>query len=433
VRGAPKWQCSIAGNIFPIEGYLYAQQNTITNVCAHVAARTAASVYHKEGDMLYREMNKIVGVDHQTRILGRGYGKGLDTDEIKLILEAAGAKVYNPDYAIIDNSIPPPPPFQKFIYGSVESGFPVIVIFEKADDPRIKHAIPIFGHTFNEDTWVHRAEDSYFKIGSKTEYIPSESWASMYIGHDDNWGSNFYVPRHYLHTRRECIQGGRRLLCSNDTGCVTRVIATFPKEVEVDAIRAEAIGADYLFSILEYVVNDDDLQKKTNWLKPWPKRLEYYWQNDKLTNLVLRPILITQKDYSDHLRKISDWDGNPIDSDVVDIFAEGFNSEKRVWMIELSLPELFSTNRRKLGEVLLAADVRPASQRDFKNFILARLLGHLYFYDSGGPNNPKYELSSCGAEGHVELYGCEENKKNFSFPFFSRGKNQILRWINKLK
>ena len=45
VRGAPSWTCNVAGREFTIEGYLYAQQNGVTNSCAHVAARTVATTF----------------------------------------------------------------------------------------------------------------------------------------------------------------------------------------------------------------------------------------------------------------------------------------------------------------------------------------------------------------------------------------------------
>ena len=45
-------------------------------------------------------------------------------------------------------------------------------------------------------------------------------------------------------------------------------------------------------------------------------------------------------------------------------------------MIELSLPELFSANLRKVGEVLVRAELLPATDRDLTSFVLARLPGY---------------------------------------------------------
>ena len=64
IRGAQRWNCQVIGHQFDVDGYLYAQQNDTTNVCAHVALRTAAARYHKNGDMSYHEMNELIGIDH---------------------------------------------------------------------------------------------------------------------------------------------------------------------------------------------------------------------------------------------------------------------------------------------------------------------------------------------------------------------------------
>lgn len=190
VRGEREWDCLVGGEMLRVKGFLYAQQNGLTNVCAHVAIKTALGCYSDAVDMSYREMNNLIGVDHISRKVGVD-GGGLSPKEMRGILETAGVRCMVMAYtgAQSDSKVP----FQKVLYGSVESGFPAIVVFQTADDPAVCHAIPVFGHTFNEDTWVYRAESSYFRVGPDTRYIPSESWVSMYIAHDDNWGSNFCV------------------------------------------------------------------------------------------------------------------------------------------------------------------------------------------------------------------------------------------------
>ncbi len=78
-------------------------------------------------------------------------------------------------------------------------------------------------------------------------------------------------------------------------------------------------------------------------------------------------------------------------------------------MIELSIPELFSANKRKLGEVLLRAEGKVGHKRNMTSFILARLPGCFSLYRGGGPKKPEYSFIPSGAEGHVELFGCEES------------------------
>jgi hypothetical protein len=60
-----------------------------------------------------------------------------------------------------------PTEYQRDLYGSIESGLPALVGFE-LDDPTAgpsggpRHVIPVFGHTFNEDTWLPQAHRAYF-------------------------------------------------------------------------------------------------------------------------------------------------------------------------------------------------------------------------------------------------------------------------------
>lgn len=391
VRGAQNWLCRIIGNNFTVKGYIYAQQNGMTNVCAHVALRAVASRYHKNGDMSYREMNKIVGINHIDKKAGGEDGDGLSTIEMVKVLEAAGANCFVGDY--FEHAKDAPAPFQKYVYGSIESGFPAIIIFDTAHGKSSYHAIPVFGHTFNENTWVPNADFLYFQVGSGTRYIPSESWISMFIAHDDNCGSNYCIPHRYLDSNRICDQlGEEHNICPKGHERVAYVIGTLPKEVKTDPIRAEVIGADYLFSILYNIPVFDN---------PWYYRLKYYADNNRL---VLRPIIVGSDDYTNHLQEIKDWEGNKIKRDMI-LLLRKYLQGRLYWLIELSVPELFSANRRKVGEVLLRADVDPGIKRNFNNFVIARLPGNFVLYDGGGPSNPRYTFIPSGVKSHVELYG----------------------------
>jgi hypothetical protein len=379
IRGATKWTCMVNCKSFEVQGYLYCQQNGISNVCAHVALRTAASRYNPEGDITYRRMNEIAGIDLSTYDLAQN---GLDIRAMQRILEDSGAVCFVGDY----ESEQPPIPFQKYIYGSIESGYPAIVVF-KADpqDPEVCHAIPIFGHTFNEDTWVPRAESSYFKIGNETTYIPSDSWLSMYIMHDDNWGSNYCVPREYL----------------NKSEKVSYVICTLPKDVKVDPISAEALGAHYLLTIRPQIA------QRQEYSEGWGRRLEYYAIQNLL---VLRPILINKNQYLSHLRTIKDWRFRRIDTTIIEFLSNEIPDEM-LWMVELSVPELFSANRRKVGEVVLRAEIQAAPEKNLDSYIVARLPGCFAFIEDRNPSSPGYFFIPSGASGHVELYNCEDREK----------------------
>ena len=393
IRGAPAWQCRVANRTFSVNGFLYAQQNNATNVCAHVACRTAASKFHRDGDMTYREMNELLGIDHVASRVGSG--SGLTSAQMVKILEAAGAKCRSYAFPCQDADFDSPT-FQQLIYGSIESGYPALICFATEDGAY--HAIPVFGHTFNQDSWVPHAEESYFKVGDGTRYTQSQSWLSSFVAHDDNWGSNFCLPQHFLHTRTDCKdwpEGPRP--CPQQSECVAYILCTQPDEVEVDPLDAELYGIDYLLSMLTDLPETPDR---------WEHRLKQYAQNRKL---VVRPILVKGVEYLEHLRKLVDWNGDSIKPQMVEVlehwprFPSGY-----VWMVELSVPELFSTNRRKVGEVLIRAD-RPLTDRlDFQSYVLARIPGYFAIH-TGDPSRPEYKFFDSGAGSHVSVFGCESD------------------------
>jgi hypothetical protein len=49
---------------FSVKGNLYAQQNNLTFVCAHVALRSVCACLLAEGDITYEKINALAGVDH---------------------------------------------------------------------------------------------------------------------------------------------------------------------------------------------------------------------------------------------------------------------------------------------------------------------------------------------------------------------------------
>ena len=396
VRGTQTWPCQVGGNRFEVDGYVYAQQNGLTNICAHVALRSAAARFHPAGDMSYREMNKLLGVDHTTARWGIER-KGMSFPDMLRVLRASGAECFSGEYPDSANNFPDSP-FQKFIYGSVESGYPAIAMFGTVH--RAGHAIPFFGHTFNEDTWVPSAERAYFTVGPQTRYIPSESWVSMYLAHDDNFGSNFCVPRGYLHELRQCAATSQGFCDQDLQKCdiVVAAVGTLPGGVAVDPIEAEVIGADYLSMILK-----QERQEQRPYAGVWAARLDGYEANHML---VYRPILVDKWAYLSHLKTIRDWDYRGVTlADQRDLAAR--TPDDMLWLVELSIPELFSANRRKLAEVVLHAGIDPGTTRSMSNFVHARLPGSFVLYKGGGPPNPEFRFRKTRVQGHVELFGTE--------------------------
>jgi hypothetical protein len=403
IRGAPSWKVRVGKRVFRVTGYMYGQQNGVTNSCAHVAVRAAATRFIG-GDLSYRQINKWVrSFRKKTGRPPSPPNEGLDSQEICHVLMKAGASTVVGDYS---HHAMAPVPYQKVLYGSIESGYPAILFFGTGRGGRAKyHTVPLFGHTFNEDIWVADADLMYFPIRKATKSLSSITWLSMFIGHDDNAGSNYCIPQQYVEGKRTCVgPTGRTIYCRRQRGGVVYAIGTLPHDVQVNSMEAEAIGADYLLAVMKQMPKG-----KPGLLLRWQKRLADYRKEGLL---VLRAILINGSQYASHLRACRGWSGGSrFPGWVAEIIADHV-SATLFWMIELSVPELFSANRRKVGEILIRADSEATSERDFTNFYCARIPGWFAFLQHlkavDGRTTPTFLYVPAHVEDHVPLLGSEK-------------------------
>jgi hypothetical protein len=391
VRGQQRWQCIINDKNFHVSGYLFAEQNGFTNVCAHVALRTLIARFRPDQELTYRSMNNLIQVDHVSKKVGSDEdAHGLSSSEITSILKSAGIRSYVREFGS-KNRIGT---FQHFVYGSVESGFPAIIFFGTTHGTDSYHAIPVFGHTFNEDAWAPIAELTHFS-GRDIKFIPSHAWVSMFLGHDDGAGSNICIPQHYLDTKRHMASIGQR--SKGLRPAVEYIIGTLPEEVIVTAAKAELIGADSLEPIFKAA---PDFEMTTE----WATRFRAY---QLATRLVVRAILVTKAEYISHLRRLQDWSRRRLRKSVVAHVAELFLPDEYLWLVEFSHPELFSGNLRKLGEVVVYAQRPAASRSSLSSFVLARLPNSFVFRKTRRSEDFDFVFLQSGTQSHVQLFGCE--------------------------
>lgn len=131
--------------------------------------------------------------------------------------------------------------------------------------------------------------------------------------------------------------------------------------------------------------------------------------------MILRTSFVTGTEYVHHLSLVRGWDGDSkMSEEMLNNLAPV--ADVPFWMVEVSLPELFSANRRKVGEILIRADRKPVSARDGSSFLLARLPGCLVFLKRGDiPESSEGEEAAASflyvpddIEDHVELLGSED-------------------------
>ncbi|MBP5786713.1 MAG: hypothetical protein J6Y19_02705 [Kiritimatiellae bacterium] len=372
----------VAFKTFKIKGILYCQQNGLNKSCAHVAIRSILSRLGK--DIPYRKMNEIASQGIEA---GKFCPHGLNAYQVTNILESCGLNVRALDYTQQDNNKSAKDisdfrrafPFQKIVYQGIESGMGVLLGF-KLDGEDARHMIPIYGHTFNQDTWVSDADAGYFKITTDFGYVPSEKWTSSFIGHDDNFGPCFCIPRFYLPAEK-----------------VDYVAEVLLDDVQYTGMQAEAAA----FPLLKWFVKQMD--DKTI----WQKRLKQAFSRP-FPNVVVRALCVDSKTYFDHLQEAVDWQGNRDQRKLVEEVRKA-GSVSKFWVVEFSFPQLFSSSKRKLGEIVLDA-TKPIETDDFVEgtssvFLLARLPS-VYFIASGNRNdNNRLVWDTCKSqiESHVPL------------------------------
>jgi hypothetical protein len=368
-----EYSVTIGTSEYKIKGVLYCQQNELNKSCAQVALRSIISRHTPYGDVSYREINNIA------KELGNTFDpcKGLSIPQIRKVLTA-----YDLDFQDIDypakTDLKKMLPYQKYVYSGLESGSGALLGFRLAGKnckEERGHIIPIYGHTFNKDTWVPDAEISYFKIGEGVGYIPSESWTSSFLGHDDNFGPNFCIPRLYI-----------------DPDKVDYVVEVFRPGVKFSGLQAEALALNILYSIL-----DNHLNIKNKWIQ----RLKQ-WTD--IQQIILRAQALKKGEYVNHLRSLKDWEDNQENSQICDFFDEELPDF--LWVVEISTPHLFPANQRKLGEIVFDAtnklettEINSISEK----FLFVRLPSIYLFGGESINNTPQFRTTLSNLISHTEL------------------------------
>lgn len=358
---------------FTISGCLYAQQNGLNKACAQVALRSLIATRLGDPEVSCDQINL-----YAAELAEFNPAKGLHTGQINHVLDR-----YAIPHVAIDYDASPDLrsdfPYQKLIYSGIESGAGALLAFRMTGPqaPDCGHIIPCFGHTFNEDAWGPQAESAYFKIGESIRYIPSRAWCSSFIVHDDNFGANLCIPVSLL--RPEQVQYAVELL---------------PEQFAFSGAEAEVASADYFYSLLPELP-EDVIESNA-----WVKRLIEYVIAQKL---ILRSVAVSRDDYIRFLASAQDWNNGCESEDIVKVLSKFLPA--CLWMVEVTIPEIFSTNKHKLGEILLNATAPLNQEIDGESFLLARFPECFVLLDSiNDSGRPKFITAQSGLKSHTRLY-----------------------------
>lgn len=362
---------------FEVEGVLYCQQNGLNKACAQVALRSLLEPFMPRGKQLsYGQIHRLA----KGRDKDFDPGKGLVSVRIERVLKGLGFR--KDEYSLVDYEHSPSlrrtHKYQNYLYTGLESGTGALLGFKLTGPkaPPKRHIIPVFGHTFNQDAWVSNAEAVYFNVG-RLKWIQSQAWLGNFIAHDDNFGPNYCIPRLYVTPWQ-----------------VQYVLAIHPKGVRQEGVAAEVIGARYIHSLLR----DARLGVVSN---KWLQRLMEYGTRNQI---VLRALTVSKREYCSYLFKVTDWEYRHEHRMIPNALNKLDYLPEHLWVIEVSIPELFPMNKRKLGEMVLDATRKASPEPNFETFLFARLPGSYWFVTGmDRKGKPNFDWRPSRIESHTPL------------------------------
>ncbi|EHP92941.1 C39 family peptidase [Methylorubrum extorquens] len=338
-----------AGTKFQISGIYYCQQNAKTHVCAHACLRMALNTLGSSPHIDIRDINKTLG--------GSDPSQGLTIKDIADFIQSSGLS----EPTIISCAQLNPDNYLSVVNSFVQSGMPALLVFTTGiagnPDP-VEHVVCVFGYTQNTDEWHPQAIPAYAGPSSAF-YRQSSLWSDHLLVHDDNFG-----PYYTLSSR--ALEVDPHVKAKWVIGLTPRSIANF-------SVLAEVIASAALTNFLPALSSIGN----NKWLS---------YITSSSYQFILRPILIGREEYIQHLQNSRAHDGSAATAQDVSNLA---GLPDLFWMVEFSLPALFTGNHSKLGEVIVDA-FSPINSADiFQSTFYIRMPGLLL--TTNGPGQGQIE------------------------------------------
>lgn len=357
-----EFRVTVRGREFKTRSVFYGQQNSTTNVCAHACLRMALNSFGGiEPQVTNAKINEILNASLP-------FKTGLSLKQLGDVIESVGVKA-----SVYDCKKIAPPMYFSTLASIVESGDLAMLVFttghQDSSGQATEHVVTVFGHTRNSDEWHPQAIPAY--AGPKSApYFASSSWTDHFLIHDDNFGPYFTLSTHALEI---------------DAAVKPLYVIALRKEVaNVPPAYIEALAAVMLTNFLPSLAGQ---KIPSRWF-------EYITRTQR--PYVLRPLLLKREDYLKQLKSSKAHDGTNLSDGDEQRLAK---LPERFWVVEFSLPELYTGNRSKLGEVIFDA-VNAPNSADLSSLLLAlRVPGVLVMRDG-----PDMATHACALLSHCPLH-----------------------------
>lgn len=422
----------VAERAFQLSASYYCQQNQLTSTCAHCCLKM--SLWHLglgesfgENQEGYQPntavMNDIAERHFQSSERRKAFvpGAGLQRGQIEAICDHYGAHAFRiefttqsqPHYA--NNAY-------ELAYLFAESGIPTLMLFKTKDGEKenevIRHMVPVIGHTLNNDEWFPSAVRHYPYLSDEglltsithKMHLPSVEWVPHLVLHDDVLGPYYSVRPGAI---TDHIADGRERV-----GRVVSIVAIVPKNSgwNRSPVLAHEAGRKLFWNLWHLFRNQ--LPGR------WSQRLVDRWGSqrsraERARELVLRTQIVRKAEYIRHLSAAPDFGGRKsgLDSQTTNEIRAALAAEPKdhVWMVEFTLPDLYTGNLTKIGELLLplavadperARKIMEATEQDeLTDVPLAiRMFGNLKLLDPSDSVSVTYNTKRLLYRSHVPLY-----------------------------
>lgn len=336
------FQVQVRGRKFELSGLYYAQQNGITSVCAHACIKMAVRTLRPDQPSPSTEsINALVD-------------SALPADGM-LVEDIAEAlsKLVDHQVATVDCTLIKSSEWVSVLTAAADSGDMAFLIFETGskqegepaqnqDEARpTNHVVVVYGYTRNTDEWHPQAIPEY-SGAPQAQHSPSSAWVDHFVIHDDNFG-----PYLTLSTRA---------LEADTTVRAQKIVIIRRLRTNLEPHVAEAAAAIIMAQAAQMFADDATDNRWLNYLLRHRRPL------------IMRPVLVTREEYCLHLANAKDHDGCCATDAAIEPLRD--HLPELLWMIEFTLPDLFTGNHSKLGEILLDANHESA-----EHFSLERLRG----------------------------------------------------------
>ncbi len=373
IHSSGRFVTRLAGRDFSVAGSYFCQQNGVTGLCAHAALRTILTDLSlpRKPPVTDAQINQAVGL-----VPGRD-PLGLNPVQIVGALKAFGFNAVCHDFFE-----DPVVEYGAFVHPFLESGLPALLAFS-LEEAREGHIVAVIGHTLNTDLWYPEARLGYPLVfpSRKYFYTPACYWVDNLIVQDDNYGI-------YTCVSTRCLSKATLPHLDPRSRCLY-AFGVLPRRSNRGPVNAEYNAVIVLTTELEFLQH-----LRTPWLHEL-KRAAL----DPSRGPVVRTLLMSREEYAKHAEGLEDQNGGRLSEPYVAVLRAML--PPRFWMVELTIPDLYTANRSKLGELLF--DLKRPSPRDPVACWVGGRLPGVFYVPATRPDVLPDPLHSA-IEGHVKMY-----------------------------